>query len=81
MAFNLNVERKESINKCVRFPVPLMNKIETVLKDYDISFSKFVIQACEYALEELETDDKKKVESQQPSVALFLTKKEALIIF
>ncbi len=63
MAFNLNVERKESINKCVRFPVPLMNKIETVLKDYDISFSKFVIQACEYALEELETDDKKKVES------------------
>lgn len=45
MAFNLNVERKESVNKCIRFPVPLMNKIETLLKDYDISFSKFVIQA------------------------------------
>ncbi len=63
MAFNLNIERKESINKCVRFPIPLMNKIENVLKDYDISFSKFVIQACEYALEELETDEKNKVKN------------------
>ena len=63
MAFNLNVERKESINKCVRFPIPLMNQIENVLKDYDISFSKFVIQACEYALEELETDEKNKVKN------------------
>lgn len=63
MAFNLNVERKESINKCVRFPIPLMNKIENVLKDYDISFSKFVIQACEYALEELETEEKNKVKN------------------
>ena len=63
MAFNLNVERKESINKCVRFPIPLMNKIENGLKDYDISFSKFVIQACEYALEELETDEKNKVKN------------------
>ena len=63
MAFNLNVERKESINKCVRFPIPLMNKIENVLKDYDISFSKFVIQACEYALEELEKDEKNKVKN------------------
>ena len=61
MAFNLNVERKESVNKCVRFPIPLMNKIETILKDYDISFSKFVIQACEYALDELETEEKKKI--------------------
>lgn len=59
MAFNLNVERKESVNKCVRFPIPLMNKIETVLKDYDISFSKFVIQACEYALDDLEAQEEK----------------------
>lgn len=61
MALNLNVERKESVNKCVRFPIPLMNKIETVLKDYDISFSQFVIQACEYALDELETEEVNKV--------------------
>ena len=63
MAFNLNVERKESVNKCIRFPVQLINKIETLLKDYDISFSKFVIQACEYALEEMETNEKKKVKN------------------
>ena len=63
MAFNLNVERKESVNKCVRFPVPLMNKIEALLKDYDISFSKFVIQACEYALDEMETKEQEKVKN------------------
>lgn len=61
MAFNLNVERKESINKCVRFPIPLINKIEGVLKDYDISFSQFVIQACEYALNDLNREEKEKV--------------------
>ena len=61
MAFNLNVERKESINKCVRFPIPLINKIEGVLKDYDISFSQFVIQACEYALNNLNREEKEKV--------------------
>ena len=60
MAFNLNVERKESINKCVRFPIPLMNKIEGVLNDYDISFSQFVIQACEYALNDLNKEEKEK---------------------
>ena len=63
MAFNLNVERKESVNKCVRFPISLMNKIEDVLKDYDISFSQFVIQACEYALSDLETEEKEKVKN------------------
>ena len=63
MAFNLNVERKESINKCVRFPIPLMNKIEAVLKDYDISFSQFVLQACEYALEEMEVQESKKIKN------------------
>ena len=61
MAFNLNVERKKSINKCVRFPIPLINKIEGVLKDYDISFSQFVIQACEYALNDLNREEKEKV--------------------
>ena len=63
MAFNLNVERKESINKCVRFPIPLMNKIEAVLEDYDISFSQFVLQACKYALEEMETQESEKIKN------------------
>ena len=59
MAFNLNIERKESINKCVRFPVEVINNIEKVANENNVSFSKFVIQACIYALEDME-DQKKK---------------------
>jgi len=54
MAFNLNIERKESINKCIRFPVEVINKINAVTNKNNVSFSKFVIQACEYALQDLE---------------------------
>ena len=59
MAFNLNIERKESINKCVRFPVSVINNIEKVAEENNVSFSKFVIQACEYALKDMEAQKKK----------------------
>ncbi len=60
MAFNLNVEKKESINKCIRFPVKIINKIDTVTVKNNVSFSTFVIQACEYALQDLEDQKAKK---------------------
>ncbi len=64
MAFNLNIERKESINKCVRFPTNVINDIEKVISENNVSFSKFVIQACEYALKDIEEQQaKKKVKS------------------
>ncbi|MCI8670777.1 MAG: hypothetical protein HFI36_01925 [Bacilli bacterium] len=59
MAFNLNLEKKESINKCIRFPVKVISNIEKIAEDNNISFSKFVIQACEYAIKDIETQKKK----------------------
>lgn len=59
MAFNLNLEKKESINKCIRFPVKVIPNIEKIAEDNNISFSKFVIQACEYAIKDIETQKKK----------------------
>lgn len=64
MPFNLDKTRKESENKTVRFPLPLIKKIEKVLEGTEITFSKFVIQACEYALEEMEDDEEKKEKVQ-----------------
>ena len=58
MAFKIKSDRKETENKTVRFPVDLIEKIEVVLCKNDVTFSGFVIQACEYALNELE-DEKK----------------------
>ncbi|MBC1623446.1 hypothetical protein HBP63_06840 [Listeria welshimeri] len=59
--FKLKPNRKETENKTIRFPVPLIEKIEEVITENDATFSSFVIQACEFALEnieEKENDDK-----------------------
>ncbi len=53
MAFNLNIERKESVNKCVRFPAKVITEIEKITHANNVSFSKFVIEACEYALQDI----------------------------
>lgn len=54
MSFVIKPDKKETENKTIRFPLHLINRIEEVLKSHDITFSAFVIQACEYALDNLE---------------------------
>ena len=57
MAFQLKTNKKETENKTIRFPVPLIGQIEEIIKQNDVTFSGFVIQACEYALENMDTND------------------------
>lgn len=54
MGFKIKPDRKESENKTIRFPVPLIEEIEKTIQGEDVSFSGFVIQACRYALDNLE---------------------------
>lgn len=54
MAFQLKSNRKESENKTIRFPLPLVEQIEKAIQGKDVTFSSFVIQACEYALRDIE---------------------------
>lgn len=61
--FQLKPDRKETENKTVRFPVELINKIEKALVGKNATFSAFVIQACEYALDNMEIEEKKKIKS------------------
>jgi len=56
MSFQIKSEKKESENKTIRFPASLARDIEKVISDHNISFSGFVIQACEYALEQMEEE-------------------------
>lgn len=58
--FQLRSDKKETENKTIRFPVPLVEEIEAVICEKDISFSSFVLQACQYALENMETSNKNK---------------------
>lgn len=57
MAFRLNTEKKETENKTIRFPLPLVKEIEKVLEGTELTFSRFVIQACEYALQEMDSNE------------------------
>lgn len=61
--FQLKPDRKETENKTIRFPIELINRIEKALVGKNATFSAFVIQACEYALDNMEVDEKKKVNS------------------
>ena len=55
MAFQLTPNRKESENKTIRFPVELIDRIDKAIVNQDVTFSSFVIQACEYALNDMDT--------------------------
>lgn len=57
MAFQLKSDRKETENKTVRFPVQLLERIEAAIVGKDVSFSGFVIQACEFALESMDDNN------------------------
>ena len=56
MAFRLRDDKKETENKTIRFPLPLIEKIEENLENTNVTFSKFVIQACEYALNNMDNE-------------------------
>ena len=56
LAFQLKPNKKETENKTIRFPISLSDDIEKAIENQDVTFSRFVIQACEYALENLETN-------------------------
>lgn len=55
MAFKFEKDKKkETVNKTIRFPQDLVDRIEKEVIGADSYFSSFVIQACEYALKESE---------------------------
>ena len=58
MSFQLKTNKKETENKTIRFPLSLIEKIDKAIEKQDVSFSSFVIQACEYALENLDNKPK-----------------------
>ena len=54
MSFQLKPDKKETENKTIRFPLHLIDKIEKVIQNQDVTFSSFVLQACEYALDNMD---------------------------
>lgn len=57
MSFEIKSNKKESENKTIRFPISLINRINNAIQNKETTFSSFVIQACEYALENIHDKD------------------------
>lgn len=57
MAFKIKTDKKETENMTIRFPVPLIEQIETAIHGKEASFSSFLIQACEYALQNMDPNN------------------------
>lgn len=49
--FEIKEIKKQSEMKSVRFPVEMLDEIEKQIAKKNMSFSSFVIQACQFALE------------------------------
>lgn len=60
MAVQIKSDRKETENKTIRFPVEMISRIQKIMQEKDVSFTGFVLQACEYVLDELDKEDKHK---------------------
>ena len=56
MAIQIKSDRKETENKTVRFPVDMITRIEEVMREKNVSFTGFVLQSCEYVLDELDKE-------------------------
>ena len=57
MSFEIKSDRKESENKTIRFPLPLVRRIQEAISGKKVSFSGFVIQACRYALDHMDKNE------------------------
>ena len=48
---------QETVNRTFRFPKSLMDKMSTIAQQENVSLNSFVVQCCEYALENIEKSE------------------------
>ena len=48
----------ESVNKTFRMPKALVDKMAVIAQQENVSLNSFVVQCCEYALENIEESEK-----------------------
>ena len=50
---------EETVNKTLRFPKQLIEKMSVIAQNEGISLNSFVVQCCEYAIDNMEPSDGK----------------------
>lgn len=66
------IKKPTSSNKTIRMPDTLIEKLERLAAQNDISFNQLVVQCCEYALDNL-TDKKDSNQVTLPNAAFYQT--------
>ncbi len=56
--FRIKKDRIEYENKSLRLPVDLIEKVQKLADENDLSFNKVVIQCIDYALDHMEDSNK-----------------------
>ena len=54
------VKKPDNINKTFRMPLELVKKLEILAQEKNVSLNNLVIQCCEYALENVDTEEDNK---------------------
>lgn len=52
------IKKPSSSNKTIRMPDGLIEKLERLAGEHDISFNQLVVQCCEYALDNMNGEKK-----------------------
>ncbi|MBQ7325201.1 MAG: toxin-antitoxin system HicB family antitoxin [Clostridia bacterium] len=59
------VKKPDNINKTFRMPLELVKKLEILAQEKQVSLNNLVIQCCEYALENIDTEEDKSADDPQ----------------
>ena len=51
------IKKTEYVNKTFRLPVELVKQLELLAQEKDVSLNNLVVQCCEYALENIDSDN------------------------
>lgn len=57
MGNKFRIQKEENISKTLRFPSSIIKKIEELAHQNDLSFNQVVVQCCEYALSNLDSEE------------------------
>ncbi|GEQ48955.1 hypothetical protein LQF61_07440 [Tetragenococcus koreensis] len=55
--FRVKSEKNDSVNKTIRFPQDLNERISEIAQQNNTTFTSVVLQACEYALHNMDDDN------------------------
>lgn len=57
MAEKFHIKKQEYSNRTFRFPVELLDELNTLASNKNLSLNQIVVQCCEYALKNLDDDE------------------------